>query len=158
MPAMEAITRHEHVGRELPPAISERLGFLFGAIHQTILRRVRETGLLEEPLTGKHFGCLTVILSEGPLSQQALGQRMGVDRSTIVALVDDLEAAGFVERRRNPADRRAYALEATAAGRRWQEQAERAVEEVEDELLAPLSAAERRQLIGLLQRVLRRDN
>lgn len=73
-----------------------------------------------------------MILSEGPLSQQALGQRMGVDRSTIVTLVDDLEAAGLVERRRNPADRRAYALQATAAGRRWQARAEKAIIEIED--------------------------
>ena len=42
---------------------------------------------------------------------------MRVDRTTMVAIVDELEAAGFVDRQRNPEDRRAYALEATDAGR-----------------------------------------
>ena len=139
---------------DLPPAVADRLGFLTGRLHQTLLRMGREAGVLEDPLTGKHLGLLSVIIDEGPLSQQALGQRVGVDRTTVVAVVDDLEAAGFVQRRRNPEDRRAYALEATSAGRSWQAKARNAVIEAEREILAPLSPAERRQLVELLQRVL----
>ena len=68
-------------------------------------------------LTIKHFGCLTVIADEGRLSQSGLCTRMRVDRTTMVAIVDDLEAAGFVERQRNPVDRRAYALDGDGRGR-----------------------------------------
>jgi DNA-binding MarR family transcriptional regulator len=141
---------------DLPPAIAERMGFLTGRIHQQMLRLVRQTDAFDEPLTGKHFGSLSVIIDEGPLSQHELGQRICVDRTTVVAVVDDLERAGFVHRRRNPEDRRAYALEATDAGRAWAVEARKAVLEAERELLAPLSAAERKQLIGLMQRLLLR--
>jgi DNA-binding MarR family transcriptional regulator len=139
---------------ELPPAIAERMGFLTGRVHQQILRLVRQTDAFDEPLTGKHFGCLSVIIEEGPLSQQELGQRICVDRTTVVAVVDDLEQAGFVHRKRNPDDRRAYALEATEKGRAWAVRARKAVLEAERELLAPLSAAERKQLVSLMQRLL----
>jgi DNA-binding MarR family transcriptional regulator len=81
---------------------------------------------------------------------------MCVDRTTVVGIVDDLEKAGFVHRKRNPEDRRAYALEATDAGRAWAVKARKAVLEAERELLAPLSATERRQLIALMQRLLLR--
>jgi DNA-binding MarR family transcriptional regulator len=141
----------------LPPAVADRLGFLFAKAHQEMLALAR---LLPDPdqhgLTGKHFGCLSVIASEGPLSQQALGERLRVDRTTIVAVVDDLEAAGFVERRRNPEDRRAYALHATPKGKAWLERVAPRVLAAERELLTPLSAAERRQLVSLLQRILTR--
>ena len=54
-----------------------------------------------------------MIATEGPLSQQRLGERTALDRTTVVAIVDGLEEAGYVERRRDPDDRRAYALEVT---------------------------------------------
>ena len=138
----------------LPPAVAERLGFLFAQLHLGLLRMAADSGAFEGPLTGKHFGCLTVLIDEGPLSQQELGGRMRVDRSTIVSIVDDLEAGGLVERGRNPNDRRAYALAATVAGRAWQRKTEKRIRELEDELLAPLSAGERRELVSLMQRVL----
>lgn len=142
------------MGNQLPPAVAERIGFLTGRLNQTIQRMVREQGMFGDELSGRHFGCLTVIIDEGPLSQQELGDRMGIDRTTIVAVVDELERAGLVERRRNPSDRRAYALEATGAGREWQSNARKAVLDAERELLAPLSAAERKKLISLMQRLL----
>jgi DNA-binding MarR family transcriptional regulator len=141
---------------DLPPSVAARLGFLTGRLHQTLLRMGREAGVFEPPLTGKHLGLLSVVIDEGPLSQQELGRRVGVDRTTVVAVVDDLEVAGFIERQRNPEDRRAYALEATPPGQAWQAKARKAVIEAEREILAPLSAAERRQLIELLQRLLLR--
>jgi DNA-binding MarR family transcriptional regulator len=141
----------------LPPAVAKRLGFLLGRAHQEMLARAR---LLPDAdrhgLTGKHFGCLKVIAAEGPLSQQALGERICIDRTTIVSVVDDLEAAGFLERRRDPDDRRAYALHVTRKGKTWLERMTPQVLAAERELLAPLSADERRQLVALLQRILDR--
>lgn len=137
----------------LPPAIAERIGFLLGKSHNLLLARAKD--LLEIPgFTLKHFGCLCVAASEGPLSQQRLGERIGLDRTTIVAIVDGLEEAGLVERRRDPDDRRAYALEVTRRGSAWLERVAVELRRVEDEFLTPLAPAERRILIELLQRLL----
>ena len=72
----------------------------------------------------------------------------------MVAVVDKLENDGLVVRRRNPLDRRAYALEITDKGRRVLGQADELVSKVEHDFLAPLSAVERRALVDLLQRLL----
>ena len=142
------------MGNDLPPAVAERIGFLTGRLHRAVQQMLGETGTFTEPLGGKHLGFMSVIIDEGPLSQQALGRRLGVDRTTVVTVVDELERAGFVERRRNPHDRRAYALEASKAGLEWQAKARKIVLDAERELLAPLSTGERKELISLMQRVL----
>ena len=105
-------------------------------------------------LSGMHFGALSIVDGLGPMSQQALGEYIGKDRTTIVAIVDELEHAGLVERRRNPADRRAYALEVTTKGHDWLARAKPALLAAEDGLLEPLDEAEREVLMELLQRVL----
>jgi DNA-binding MarR family transcriptional regulator len=139
----------------LPPALADRIGFLVARTHWVFHERAQavlaETG---ERLGIKHFGALSVIVDEGPLSQQLLGDRMMVDRTTMVNLIDDLERAGMVTRDRNPADRRAYALEATAAGRRWCQEAGVKLVAAQDEILAPLDDRERKQLLTLLQALL----
>jgi DNA-binding MarR family transcriptional regulator len=68
----------------------------------------------------------------------------------MVAVVDELERSGYVERRRDPRDRRAYSLQATPKGRRVLQRAAAATERAEDEFLAPLPAADRRRLKRLL--------
>jgi len=86
-------------------------------------------------------------------SQQALSIALGIHRTAMVALVDDLERRGLAERRRDPADRRAYTLHLTSPGRELLDKASLVAEADEDELLAALDAPERSQLISLLQRV-----
>ena len=86
-------------------------------------------------------------------SQQALSAALGIHRSAMVALVDDLERRGLAERRRDPADRRAYALYLTRQGRKLLAELERVAQEDEAELLTALDASERSHLISLLQRV-----
>jgi MarR family transcriptional regulator, organic hydroperoxide resistance regulator len=71
----------------------------------------------------------------------------------VVLLVDDLAAAGLVERRPSPSDRRTKLVAATAAGRALRADAGAAVAAAEDAQLAALSAAERRALHDLLLRV-----
>lgn len=135
----------------LPPtALSDRLGFLLGRAHLAH-RAIAEQALASLGLGVKAFGALSVLVEEGPLSQQRLGERQGVDRTTMVAVVDDLERGGLVERRRDPQDRRAYALYATAKGRRVLRQAGEAAKRAEDEFLAPLPARDRRCLKQMLQ-------
>jgi DNA-binding MarR family transcriptional regulator len=148
---------------ELPRSLADRAGYLLASTHLAIRERAEEAlepfGLgpdAVEECSPKHVACLLVIADEGPLSQQQLSETIAVDRTTIVAVVDWLEAQGFVERRRNPADRRAYALQITPQGRRWAKEANRALRAAEREFLSPLDAGERKQLIGLLQRLVTR--
>ncbi len=137
----------------LPPALAEMAGFLIAKAHAVFHDRAAEV-IGPGTLGIKHFGCLTVIADEGPLSQQYLCTRMRVDRTTMVAVVDDLETAGFVDRGRNPDDRRAYALQATDAGRAWIAEKRGALMAAQEELLSVLSEGERRALVSSLQRLL----
>jgi DNA-binding MarR family transcriptional regulator len=137
----------------LPPALAEMAGFLLAKAHHLFHERAN-AALGDGALGIKHFGSLTVIADEGRLSQSDLCVRMRVDRTTMVAVVDELEAAGYVDRRRNPDDRRAYALEATDAGRAWLTEKRDALMAAQAELLAVLSEEERRGLVELLQRLL----
>jgi DNA-binding MarR family transcriptional regulator len=87
-------------------------------------------------------------------SQQALGEALCVDANNLVLLLNELEAAEYAERRRDPLDRRRHLVHITAAGRRALDRAERAQEGVEDDVLAALDADERATLRELLARAL----
>ena len=56
----------------------------------------------------KHFGVLCTLHHHGAKAQGWLGEHLGIDRTTMVQLVDELEQRGLVERKRNPNDRRSY--------------------------------------------------
>lgn len=134
--------------------VGDRLGFLFAKMHHRCARL--SMAVLEEAglgLTGLHVGALKLIESGGPMSQHAVGSALGKDRTTMVSVVDDLERAGLVERRRNPRDRRAYALEITPEGEEWLERATALIRDAEADLLGDLDAEERERLRELLKRV-----
>ena len=104
--------------------LAERVGFLFAKLHQ---RWAAESiAVLSGRRASASRACTSArsrsIDGLGPMSQQALGEYIGKDRTTIVAIVDELEQEGLVERRRNPADRRAYALQVTPRGPRLADQ------------------------------------
>jgi DNA-binding MarR family transcriptional regulator len=88
------------------------------------------------------------------MSQQTLGEHLRKDRTSVVAIVDELEGEGLVVRRRNPEDRRAYALEVTDKGRDWIARALPVMSACDERLLADLDPEEQRLLRDLLQRVL----
>jgi DNA-binding MarR family transcriptional regulator len=138
--------------RLVPARLSRWTGFLLARAHVRAHAAFQEA-LVPLELTPRSFGALTVIVEEGPLSQAALGETLLIDRTTIVAVVDGLERAGYVERRRNTADRRVHALEATPAGTNALRAAERIAQRAHDEMLADLSDAEREQLGALLARI-----
>jgi len=97
---------------------------------------------------------LGYLLKHEGVTQQELGDAMLMDDNTIVLLLNELEAAGFSVRRRDPGDRRRHIVEITPAGRRAIERAEKAQEGIEDELLGDLSQEERATLTSLLNRVM----
>ncbi|MBJ7331681.1 MAG: MarR family transcriptional regulator [Solirubrobacteraceae bacterium] len=125
------------------------LGYLLGRAHLEH-RAIAEERLAPFALRGKEFGALRIVAEDGPMSQQRLGERMGVDRTTMVAVVDALQREGYVERERDPADRRAYALRVTPRGRRVLPRATAAAEDAEEAFLLRLPPAERDQLRRLL--------
>ena len=97
---------------------------------------------------------LGFILKHEGLTQQELGDAMLMDDNTVVLLLNELEAAGFSVRRRDPGDRRRHIVEITPAGKRAIERAEKAQEGIEDELLGDLSSDEKATLMKLLTRVM----
>jgi DNA-binding MarR family transcriptional regulator len=132
--------------------LSRRVGFLLAQLGTHAHRRFAER-LTELDLHPRHFGMLSHLAASEGQSQQALSVALGIHRSAMVALVDDLEQRGLAERRRDPADRRAYTLHLTPRGRKVLARAERVAQEHEAELLRGLGASERSRLIALLQRV-----
>lgn len=100
----------------------------------------------------RHLGVLATLAEAGPLSQRALIDRLQVDKSSMVYIIDELERQGLAERRRNELDRRSYAVHLTATGRDRLAAATATAGEVMAGLLAPLSEGERRTLQELLAR------
>lgn len=105
-------------------------------------------------LTPALFAVLNVVGAREGVIQQELGSALGIDRSTMVSLIDQLEADGLAQRRHSEADRRKREIAITSKGRRVMMRARRLIEGVEDELLAGLSAQERDRLVTLLRRAL----
>jgi DNA-binding MarR family transcriptional regulator len=93
-------------------------------------------------------------LRDGPVGQQALGELMCLDANNLVLLLNGLESAGWATRERDPHDRRRHIVTITARGRQALERAERAMDTVEDEVLAGLEAGERVELARLLAKAL----
>lgn len=133
-----------------------RLGYLF-----------KHAGLLMSELNGavlapfgiepRELGILIVIDSFEPASQQQVAERIGIDRTTMVAMLDTLEAKGLLSRRPDTEDRRRNVVELTPAGHDILSRAVAASETAEAELLAPLSPKEAAQLRDLLARVVARQ-
>jgi DNA-binding MarR family transcriptional regulator len=105
-------------------------------------------------LTPATFALLNVIAAQEGAIQQELGLAMGIDRTTMVALIDQLESSGLAERRLSKTDRRAREIAITPKGRRLLQRARRLIAQAEDEVLAGLNANERSELLTLLRRAL----
>lgn len=104
-------------------------------------------------LSPPHAGLLGMLRRSGGQSQQDLAESLGLHPSRMVALVDELEGKGLLERRANPDDRRVYALFLTPAGERALRDIARVNGEHLDALCAALDASERQQLASLLSRI-----
>jgi DNA-binding MarR family transcriptional regulator len=96
--------------------ITEPIGWLLYTAGQEIVRDL-EDELKGNAVSRRDYGVLGVLEADGPISQQAIGRKLAIDRSTMVHLIDDLERRGLVARGRDRLDRRAYAVELTDAGR-----------------------------------------
>jgi DNA-binding MarR family transcriptional regulator len=134
----------------------ERISFLLyrNAITATALA---DDMLRPLELTARAVGILTLVVEREPMTQRALGASIGVDRSTMVILLDDLEGKGLVTRVRHPDDRRAFLIEPTEAGRSAQRRALELLDRCEERYLGVLSPREQGQLRDLLARLYTRS-
>jgi DNA-binding MarR family transcriptional regulator len=120
---------------------------LWRASHTRIAAALETIGL-----TPASFGLLNILGAREGAMQQELGAAMGVDPSTMVSLIDQLEDPGFAKRQPHPADRRARAVALTPKGRRVLEKGRQMASQVEDEVLGGLTGVEREELLTLLRR------
>lgn len=112
--------------------------------------RVVNSGFAELDARKWHYGALAALHDSGPASQAELSDRTGIYRSDLVAVINELAERGLVERTPDPDDRRRNVISLTEAGRAQFVRLEAALVAMHEELLAPLTEAEREQLIDLL--------
>jgi MarR family transcriptional regulator, lower aerobic nicotinate degradation pathway regulator len=98
-----------------------------------------------------HYAILAALEEFGPDSQSGLSDRTGIYRSDLVAAINELTARGLVVRAPDPADRRRNAIALTEQGRRHLKQLDALIADAQAEFLAPLSEADRAELIRILR-------
>ncbi len=132
------------------------LGGLLGySLRRAQLRAFQDFAATMAPfdISPGQLGVLLLIDANPGMNQSALARAMGLDRSTIVAVIDRLEGRGLISRRPVPEDRRSYALVLTDTGRLFIQDIEPHLKDHEDRLAAGLSTTERRTLNDLLRRI-----
>jgi DNA-binding MarR family transcriptional regulator len=141
-------------GHEPPKPLADRTGYLLAAAHRRVRERF-ESALDPLGIEARHFGALATIVAAAPCSQQLVAGQLGVTGPVVVQIVDDLEHRGLVERHRNPADRRSYALQPTAKGRAALRNSTAAIDAIAAEIAKPLGKKGDEELRGLLRKLLR---
>lgn len=131
------------------PVLGARLGYLF----KHAARRLEELhgrALAPFGIDGRELGVLLVLAGHEPESQQQAAQRLGVDRTTMVAILDTLEGKDLVTRHPHPQDRRRNVVELTDHGKQTVRAATEASDQAERSLLAPLNPADQKKLRNAL--------
>jgi DNA-binding MarR family transcriptional regulator len=128
-----------------PPELADRMAYLLKHA-QLGLAGLTAEALAPFGVSGRELAVLTVLAGQEPGSQQQAAQRLGVDRTTMVGLVDALEDKGLVRRRAHAEDRRRNVIELTGAGRDTSRRAGQASRDAERRFLAPLSARDAERL------------
>jgi DNA-binding MarR family transcriptional regulator len=136
----------------VPTPLADRTGFLLTRAHFSSRDRANE---LMRPLgiVVRHFGLMSLLDAHGPSSQQALARRLSVSPTMITQIVDEVEARGLAERRRNPDDRRSYLVSLTPEGKRKLKAALRVARTVADEFAAAIGEDGDRELRALLRKM-----
>lgn len=118
-----------------------------------IANRIVDRALAQAGVRRSHYAVLAALEEFGPASQAALGRRTGIDRSDMVAIINDLADRQLTRRAPDPEDRRRNIVAITTDGRTELAHLDRLVAAAQDEYLSPLAAADQRTLIGLLTRL-----
>ncbi|MFI9722886.1 MarR family winged helix-turn-helix transcriptional regulator [Streptomyces sp. NPDC052396] len=135
-----------------PPSLTALTTYLLSRTGKIARQRLAER-LAARRLRLWHMAVLAALADFGPHAQRDLALRLAIDPSDVTKVVEEIGALGYVERARDPADRRRVTVVVTEAGRAVLGELNAEAEAVQDELLAPLTAAEREQLATMLGRV-----
>jgi len=128
------------------------VAFMLSSLGYAVSRRFHQVlGPLE--LEPGEFALLRAVAASEGEPQNALAERLHISPSWMVAIVDDLENRGLLERKPHARDRRVRNLHLTPAGRKLLRQAERKAQQFDLQVTEALSETELRQLLDLLQRV-----
>jgi DNA-binding MarR family transcriptional regulator len=129
--------------------LSSSTGFMLALVGQEASRRLRDA-LTTHDLKPRQFRILDLLADHGPVGQRELGETMAIDHSILVTMLNPLEAARLIERKRSDTDRRRHVVTITPAGKRRLTKAAQAQRKAEDELFASLTVQQRNQLRDLL--------
>jgi DNA-binding MarR family transcriptional regulator len=136
----------------------QSVGFLLNKAAHQIERRFAEA-LRSHEIAPREYGVLASIARQGPQSQQQLGERLGIDRTTMVNIIDSLEDGDLVTRIRDRVDRRRYAITLSAKGERLIHGNLFDIDvETHDSYLAVLQQSEREQLFDILRRLVKANS
>lgn len=142
---------------ELSEELSHSHGFLLNKAAERIAAEF-ELALRPYGISPREYGILSLIHSRGPQSQQRIGKLLGIDRTTMVNVVDHLEQAGLVIRFRDLNDRRRYAVTLSEKGETLLTRDLVMINEVaHNTFLSRLEPAERDQLLDMLMRLVAKD-
>jgi DNA-binding MarR family transcriptional regulator len=130
--------------------VTSRLGYLLKHA-QLQLSELTSAALAPYGLSGRELAVLLSLAGGEPASQQEAAQRLGVDRTTMVALLDALEAKGLVTRHPHAGDRRRNVVELTPAGQQTMRAATEASDDAERRFLSPLTEQAAGRLRAALQ-------
>ena len=139
-------------GTSVPPDLASWTGYLLGRAAD--MCRSHFDALIEPyGIRWRHFRILAVLSGSVGLAQIEMSDQLGIDRNTVVLLLDDLQALGLIVRNRDPRDRRAHVVTLTDAGRDVLVRATQLAQQTNDEVFSPLTPTERGQLRRLLLRL-----
>jgi DNA-binding MarR family transcriptional regulator len=139
----------------MPPNPTRHLGFLISSVTRLYVR-LFERHSIELGLSLMQCKALSFLSRNEGASQARLAEHTETDPMMMVRILDRMESDGWIERRENPGDRRAYQLFLREAAKPILERIRTIAQRTEDEVLADFSAAEREQLTALLDRALAR--
>ena len=146
------MTRHYRDARTKLGILPELVGYHLRRAQVAVFQDfVREMASFD--VTPGQFGVLQVIAANPGLSQSELAKAIGVDRSTVVAVIDRLEEQDLVVRAPSPTDRRSHALRLSENGERVVEELVVRVRRHEERIAATLSPRDRARLIELLKKI-----
>jgi DNA-binding MarR family transcriptional regulator len=149
----EAADRPDDGAPKTPDRLRRRASRLLSQLSARSDRLINE-GLAEVDARKWHYAVLASLQDFGPGSQAALSGRTGIYRSDMVGVLNELAERDLVERAPDPDDRRRNIITISPQGRRHLRRLDKVLDDLHDELLAPLSPAERDQFLQLLTRLL----
>ena len=136
----------------VPPLLAHDIGFLLARLGVESRRRLGDA-LADRGLRPHHYAVLLLVDERESVPQGEITETLGLDRGSVVGILDELEEGGLAERRRAPEDRRRHVVTLTARGRSTASACRAVASPVEDDLLAPLLPEDRGQLHTLLHRM-----